>query len=72
MSCSVGCRRGSDPTLLWLRCKPATVALIRTLAWEVPYAVSVALKRQNNHNNNKKNSQHVFNIYHVLCTMISA
>jgi len=50
MSCGVGCRRGSDPALLWLWYRPAAVALIRPLAWEPPYAAGVALekaKRQN-------------------------
>ena len=37
MSFSVGHRRGSAPT-----------ALIRSLAWELPYAAGVALKRQIN------------------------
>ena len=32
------------PALLWLWCWPAAVALIRPLAWEPPYAPSVALK----------------------------
>ena len=40
MSCGVGCRRGSDPTLLWLW--PAAVAPIRPLAWEIPYAADTA------------------------------
>ena len=31
MSCGVGRRCGSDPVLLWLRCRPAAVALIRPL-----------------------------------------
>ena len=47
MSCGgVGHRYGSNPTLLWLWlwCR---VALIRPLAWEVPYATGVALKKQN-------------------------
>ena len=39
-------RCGSDPTLLWLWCRPAATAQIRPLAWELPYAVSAALKRQ--------------------------
>ena len=34
----VGCRRDSDPTLLWLWCRP--------LAWELPYAAVTALKIQ--------------------------
>ena len=29
MSCGVGCKCGSDPTLLWLWCRPTAVALIR-------------------------------------------
>ena len=33
-----------DPTWLWLWCRPAAVALIRPLAWELPYAMGVALK----------------------------
>ena len=35
-----------DPELLWLWCSPATATLIRPLAWELPYAVGVALKRK--------------------------
>ena len=46
MSCGVGRRRGSDPALLWLWYRPAAVALIRSLAWEPPYATSAALKKQ--------------------------
>ena len=44
MSCIVGCRRGLDPELLWLWCRPAAVALIQPLAWEPPCATAVALK----------------------------
>ena len=47
MSCGVGCRRVSDPALLWLWCRPVATALIRPLAWEPPYTVSVALKHTN-------------------------
>ena len=32
--------------MLWLWCRPAAAALIRLLAWELPYAVSAALKRE--------------------------
>ena len=42
MSCGVGCRRSSEPTLLWLWRRPETTALIRPLAWEPPYALGVA------------------------------
>ena len=33
-----------DPKLLWLKCRLAVVALIQSLAWELPYALDVALK----------------------------
>ena len=46
MSCGVGHRRSSNPALLWLWCRPAAVALIPLLAWEIPYAAGAALKRQ--------------------------
>ena len=46
MSCSVGHRHGSDPTLLWLWCRPEATALIQPLAWELPYVMGAALKRQ--------------------------
>ena len=45
MSCGVGHRRGLDLVLLWLWCKLAAIDLIRPLAWEPPYAVDVALKK---------------------------
>ena len=44
MSYSVGHRRDLDPALLWLWWRPAAVALIRPLAWELPYATGAALK----------------------------
>ena len=49
MSCAVGHRHrcGLDSVLLWLWCRPASVALIQPLAWELPYATGVALKRKN-------------------------
>ena len=46
VSCGVGHRRGSDTELLWLWCRPAAVAPIRTLAWELPYAVGVDIKKK--------------------------
>ena len=46
-----------DPVLQWLRCRPATVAQIRPLAWEVPYAVGATLKsKQTNKQNTKAQS----------------
>ena len=44
MSRGVGQSLGSDPLLLWRRL--AATTLIQTLAWELPYGVGVALKRQ--------------------------
>ena len=44
VSCCVGCRRSLDPELLWLWCRPAAAALIRALAWELSFAMGVALK----------------------------
>ena len=42
VSCGVGCRRGSDPSLLWLWRRLVATAPIRPLAWESPYAAGVA------------------------------
>ena len=44
MSCGVGCRCGLDPSLLWLWYRPAAIAPIHPLTWELPYAAGVALK----------------------------
>ena len=44
MSCDVGHRHGSDPLLLWLGWRLADAALVRSLVWEFPYALCVALK----------------------------
>ena len=43
-SCGVGHTPGLDLTLLWLCRRLAAAALIRPLAWEIPYAVGMALK----------------------------
>ena len=58
MSCGVGCRRVSDPALLWLWCRPAVVALIRSLAWEPLYAMGVALKIKKIKKKKEKNNGH--------------
>ena len=47
MNCDVGQRRGLDHTLLWLWHRLAVAALIRLLAWELPYAQGAALKSKN-------------------------
>ena len=45
MNCSAGRRLSSDLMLLWLWHRPAAVAPIYPLAWELPCAMGVALKR---------------------------
>ena len=37
-----------DPALLWLWLRPAAVAPIQPLAWELPYAAGMALKKKKN------------------------
>ena len=54
MSCGVGGRCGSDPVLLRLWCRPAAVARIRPLAWELPYAVGEDQKRKKKKKKKKK------------------
>ena len=46
MSGGVDCRLGLDLALLWLWHRLAATAPIQPLAWEPPYAVGAALKRQ--------------------------
>ena len=46
VSCDVGCRCGLDLALLWVWHRLAAAALIRPPAWELPYAMGEALKRQ--------------------------
>ena len=48
LKCGVGHRHGLDLAVLGLWHRPAPTALIRPLAWEPPYAMGVALKRQKN------------------------
>jgi len=73
MSCGVGCRCSSDPTLLWLWYRPAAVALIQPkaweLAWKLPYAMGVALKNKINQPINFSAS--VCNIQDMETTLMS-
>ena len=46
MSGGIGSRRSLDPALLWLWCRLVATAPIGSLAWELPYAAGVALRRQ--------------------------
>ena len=59
VSCGVGRRGGSDPSLLWLWCRPAATAPIRPLAWDPPYAVGVAQKMVKRQKKKKKVLCHI-------------
>ena len=63
MSYGVGHRCSSDPTLLWLWCRPAAVALIQPLAWEFANAVASALKSKKK-TKTKQASQLFWTHYH--------
>ena len=66
MSCGVGHRCGSDLALLWLWCRPAATAPIRLLAWEPPYAMGVALKKDQ-----KKKNCNIYVYEHLLISIVS-
>ena len=65
VSCGAGCRRGSDPMLLWLWCMLAAIAPIRALAWEPPFASGASLKRQKTkiQKTNKKTNTIWYHLY---------
>ena len=61
MSCGVGRRCSSDPTLLWLWHRPTATAPIRPLTWEPPHAAGAAPeKRQKRQTKTKPLSFPVF------------
>ena len=62
--CSVGHRQGLDLALLWLWHRLMATAQIQPLAWELPYAMRVALKRQ------KKKKKDEFECQRTLLTYI--
>ena len=68
MSCAVSPRRGSGPKLLWLWHRPTATAPIRPLAWEPPYAVGAALKRQKGKYINKRFASAPCSVELCLCT----
>jgi len=70
MSYGVGHRSGSDQVLLWLWCRLAAVALIRPLAWETPYAMGAALKKQNKTKEKDGGKTYIFGIAFVLRIII--
>ena len=46
VNCVVGHTCGSDPALLGIWYRLAAIAPISPMAWELPFAMSVALKKQ--------------------------
>ena len=46
-----------DPVLLWLWCRLAAVAPIRSLDWEPPYATGTALKSKKKKKRKKKKKE---------------
>ena len=64
MSRGVGCRRGSDLALLWFWRRPAAVAVIRSLAWEPPYATSAALEKTKKKKKKKRIVKLAFTLAH--------
>ena len=59
MSCGVGHRRSSDPTLLWLWHRPAATVSIGPLAWEPPYATGAALKDRKTKKKEEEEERHL-------------
>ena len=60
VSCGVGHRLSSDPTLLWLWHRPAATAPIRPLAWEHPYVTGVALEKAKRRKKKRKKENQSF------------
>ena len=59
VSCGVGCRRSSDPVLLWLWLRPVATALIRPPAWEPPFPMGAAQEMAKRQKKKKKRDGHV-------------
>ena len=70
MSFGVGCRCGLDPKLWWLWCMLEATAAIQPLAWEPPYAMAVALKRQEEEKKLKQTGGNIDNLQEILCKAI--
>ena len=61
MSWGVGHRRGSD-LLLWLCRRPVAAAPTQPLAWELPYAMGLALKSKKKKKKKKKEKKPSFTL----------
>ena len=57
LRCGAGCRRGSDPALLWSR--SAAAVPIQPLAWELPNAESADLKSKKTNKQTKNNMENI-------------
>ena len=57
VSCGVGRRHGSDLVWMWLGYRLAAIALIQSLAWELPYATDTAPKTQKKKKKEKKKKE---------------
>ena len=66
MSCGVGCRRGSDPALLWLWRRPVATAPIQPLAWEPPYAAGAAQEIATTTTKDKRQKKRKYGEYIIL------
>ena len=72
MNCGIGHRCGLDLVLLWLWHRPAAAALIRSLAWEPPYATGAALEKKKKKQKNAKGVfTYVFFLYGFYLAKIS-
>ena len=56
-------QRVKDPTLPWLWRRPAATALIGPLAWELPYASGVTLKRPKK--KKRKKRKEIITVYYL-------
>ena len=57
MSSGVGCRRSSDPALLWLWRRLVAIAPIGPLAWEPPCAMGMAPEKAKRQKKKKKKQE---------------
>ena len=58
-SCGVGHRCGLDPVLRLVVAQPAAAALIRPLAWELPYAAGAVLNKRTNKKTKPQNKKKI-------------
>ena len=66
MSCGAGCRRDSDPVVLWLWRGLEATAPIRPLALEPPYAAGAAQEMAKREEKRKKKEKFYANINYPL------